>query len=38
MSLIFTLHDVKKCENCNEKMIELKVSEYVCFNCGLTED
>ena len=32
MSQIFTLHDVKKCENCNEKMIELKVSEYVCFN------
>ena len=27
MSQIFTLHDVKKCENCNEKMIELKVSE-----------
>lgn len=37
-NIVFTVHDVKNCEICNEKMIELKVSEYHCVNCGYTED
>lgn len=38
MSQIFTVHDSKHCENCNEIMIETKVSEYQCPCCGFIDD
>jgi hypothetical protein len=38
MSQVFTIHDAKLCENCNEPMKEMQVNSYICLCCGLTED
>jgi len=38
MSEVFTIHDNKVCEICNENMIELQVGRYKCLTCGAKED
>jgi hypothetical protein len=38
MSQVFTIHDTKLCEICNEPMKEMQASIFTCVCCGLTED
>jgi len=38
LSQIFTTHDNKKCEICNEDMRELQAGRFKCLSCGAKED
>ena len=38
MSQIFSVHDIEKCEFCNEEKIEIGLNTFVCPNCRNTED
>ena len=38
MSQIFTLHDAKCCENCNEVMTKIGINKYICLSCRNIQD
>ncbi len=38
MSQIFSLHDVEKCEFCNEEKTKIGVNQYICLSCSNSED
>ena len=38
MSQLFSIHDIEKCEFCNEEMTEIGVNKFICPSCRNTED
>ena len=38
MSQIFSVHDIEKCEFCDDEMIEIGVNKFICRNCQNQED
>ena len=38
MSQIFSVHEVEKCEFCDEVMAEIGINKYICLNCRNSED
>lgn len=38
MSQIFTIHNVERCEFCDDVKTEIGINSYICMNCQNTED